>query len=93
MGGAAHCQSGPCRPGRPASAAAAKFPFCFACPAAERELLLSFKAGITNWEEVQAAWGLVGWTECTATDCTPVCSWTGVKCDPYHIPNSHVTQL
>ena len=67
----------------------------FVCPAAaqDRELLLSFKAGITNWEEVQAAWGLVGWTECTARDCTPVCSWTGIECDPYHVPNNHVTGL
>lgn len=78
----------------PAHQAGSRVPsFCLGCPAAERALLLSFKAGISNWEEVEAAWGLVGWTECTANDCTPVCSWTGVSCDPYHIPNSRVTQL
>jgi hypothetical protein len=51
-------------------------------PAAEKELLLTFREGIANWEEAQAAWGLNGW--CTKAgddeDCVaPVCTWGGVE--------------
>lgn len=47
---------------------------------AEKELLLTFRDGITNWAEVQAAWGLDGW--CTGDDVgckAPVCTWGGVE--------------
>ncbi|KAL4419698.1 hypothetical protein ABPG75_006796 [Micractinium tetrahymenae] len=52
---------------------------------AEKELLLTFRDGITNWAEVQVAWGLDGW--CTGDDAgcvQPVCTWGGVECSPYH---------
>lgn len=52
----------------------------FSFPAAERELLLSFKAQITNWEEAAAARGLAGWCEDGAA-CISVCSWSGVECN------------
>lgn len=48
--------------------------------AAEKELLLTFRDGIVNWAEVQAAWGLDGW--CTGVDAgcrAPVCTWGGVE--------------
>lgn len=48
--------------------------------ASERELLLSFKAQITNWEEAAAARGLAGWCEDGAA-CISVCSWSGVECN------------
>lgn len=46
---------------------------------AEREVLLAFRLGFTNWPEVQAAWGLAGWTPCRPDSCAPVCSWGGVE--------------
>ncbi|KAI7843216.1 hypothetical protein COHA_003196 [Chlorella ohadii] len=45
-----------------------------------RELLLSFKAGITNWPEAAAARGLVGWCD-NGIACANACSWSGVQCD------------
>ncbi|PRW33901.1 serine threonine- kinase [Chlorella sorokiniana] len=48
--------------------------------ASERELLLSFKAGISNWPEAAAARGLVGWCDDGAA-CISVCSWSGVQCN------------
>ena len=61
--------------------------------AADRALLLTFKAGITNWAEVQAARQLAGWTPCTPADCTPVCTWGGVQCDPFTGNGDSVTTL
>ena len=53
-----------------------------ACPhaptPAEREALLSFKAGITNWDEAAAARGLAGWDAAA-----PVCTWSGIECSPF----------
>lgn len=52
--------------------------------ATEAELLLTFKAGITNWDAVQADRGWGGW-DCAGAGCTPVCSWGGVTCNSYHV--------
>lgn len=55
-------------------------------PMTEKELLLTFRDGITNWAEVQAAWALPGW--CTGDDAgclSSVCTWGGVECNPYHV--------
>lgn len=59
-------------------------PTAAACPPparrpAEREVLLQFKDGITNWAAVQASWQLKGWTPCTPANCLPVCSWGGIE--------------
>lgn len=65
-------------------------------PDNERELLLTFKAGITNWDEVQAAWGLDGWQSCSTgpKECLSACTWGGVECNPYHRhQGNHVTAL
>lgn len=61
-----------------------------ALPTAERELLLSFKRGISNWEEAAAARGLAGWCDDGAA-CISVCSWSGVQCDLDG--TGHVTEL
>lgn len=55
----------------------------------ERELLLTFRDGIANWAEVQAAWGLAGWADCTSAACAPVCTWGGVACEG----TGYVTEL
>lgn len=52
---------------------------------AEADLLLTFKAGIENWDEVAADRRWNGWDCATGADCTPVCSWGGVTCNPYHV--------
>lgn len=52
---------------------------------AEADLLLTFKAGIENWDEVAADRRWNGWDCATGANCTPVCSWGGVTCNPYHV--------
>lgn len=53
-------------------------------PPAERNLLLNFKAGITNWDEAAAANGLTGWQPCGDSPvCPSACSWSGVECSPW----------
>eukprot|EP00887_Chlorella_sp_A99_P007439 scaffold2.g7439.t1 len=50
----------------------------------ERDILLEFRNGITNWAAVQASRKLAGWTECvpsTPATCKSVCTWGGVRCD------------
>ena len=44
-----------------------------------------FKAGIENWEEVAADRKWNGWDCASGADCTPVCAWGGVTCNPYHV--------
>jgi hypothetical protein len=56
--------------------------------AAEEALLLAFKAGITNWDEAAAAWGLVGWEHGV-----PVCTWSGTQCSPFVQQGSRVTAM
>ena len=52
---------------------------------AEAGLLLTFKAGIENWDEVAAERKWDGWDCASGADCTPVCAWGGVTCNPYHV--------
>ena len=52
---------------------------------AEADLLLTFKAGIDNWDEVVADRKWDGWDCASGADCTPVCAWGGVTCNPYHV--------
>ncbi|KAL4437815.1 hypothetical protein ABPG77_005727 [Micractinium sp. CCAP 211/92] len=61
----------------------------------EKELLLTFRDGISNWDEVQAAWGLDGWCRGADAGCrAPVCTWGGVECSPYHShEGNYVTHL
>ncbi|KAI3430353.1 hypothetical protein D9Q98_004948 [Chlorella vulgaris] len=59
----------------------------------DRQVLLDFKAGITNWDVVAAARGLAGWSPCTPDDCMPVCSWDGIRCDPYAPIGNQITTL
>ncbi|KAI3425130.1 hypothetical protein D9Q98_008902 [Chlorella vulgaris] len=54
----------------------------------EAELLLTFKAGITNWDEVAAERNLQGWTFCAGRQCLPVCNWSGIECSPFHTHDS-----
>lgn len=47
---------------------------------AEETLLLTFKDGISNWDEAAAARKLQGWTACNVDpNCLPICSWSGVE--------------
>lgn len=59
------------------------------CPSPNADILLGFKARISNWEAVQAARGLRGWSQCPDPDCLLVCSWGGVQCDA----RNHVYKL
>jgi hypothetical protein len=47
------------------------------------QVLLAFKEAVKNWDEVFTSRGLVGWSACNDTLCTPLCSWTGVRCSPF----------
>lgn len=47
------------------------------------EVLLAFKAGITNWDAVTSTFQ--GWADPSQT----ACSWTGVQCDA----NNDVTDM
>ena len=62
------------------------------CPSchkrAEEGILLAFKAGITNWDGVAAAWGLAGWEPGV-----PVCTWGGIQCSPFVEQGSRVTGM
>ena len=67
---------------------------------AERDILLSFKAGITNWDEAAAARNIAGWSACNgsaadqAAGCIPVCNWGGVYCSPFEAQDGdRVTEL
>lgn len=64
---------------------------------ADEELLLEFKSYIDNWDEVAAAWPLVGWTACNvssaASTCLPVCAWGAVECDPFEGSGNVVTAV
>eukprot|EP00887_Chlorella_sp_A99_P005023 scaffold4.g5023.t1 len=60
----------------------------------ERQILLEFKHNMSNWEEVAAARGLHGWTECLPGSCLPVCTWGGVQCAADNgADGNHVTTL
>lgn len=61
----------------------------------QRQLLLDFKAGISNWDAVAASRRLAGWSPCTlGGECVPVCRWGGILCDPYEYPAANqVTTL
>ena len=56
--------------------------------AADDDILLNFKAGITNWEEAAASWPIPGWTRGV-----PICTWGGVDCSPYIAQGNRVTEL
>lgn len=89
-------RQGPRQPGAryaPAGATAARppplpppaaWPACRLLPPLRAEgILLAFRDAIDNWEDVYEGRRLQGWAACKPGSCVPVCSWSGVTCDPY----------
>lgn len=62
----------------------AAWPACRLLPPLRAEgILLAFRNAIDNWEDVYEGRQLQGWAACEPGRCVPVCSWSGVTCDPY----------
>ena len=74
--GRRRCPPAPVRP-PPASHPDCSLPL--GC-SAEAELLLTFKAGITNWDAAAAARGILGWSN---TSLLSYCTWSGVTCGAF----------
>lgn len=73
-----------------------RLPLLRAALPAERAILLKFRDGITNWAEVKAARGYVGWEDCVVASgegCQTLCSWSGVVCGSGSDNSGSVTQL